>query len=590
MFFPRPDYPRPQWRRTIWQPLNGVWDFALDDSDLGVDAGWATRSAWPRRICVPFAFESAASGIGDRSVHECVWYHRTFPAPPVPEGGALRLHFGAVDYETTVWLNGHKLGTHRGGHVPFCFDIAPYVTAGDNRLVVRAFDAAHGGQPRGKQLWTGGPDEVFYHRTTGIWQAVWLEPVGRVALDRVEAVFERKPNRLLVRPSVRLPDDISAVALTVELRRHGRVIGARTWDRVERDADLTLELPESLDLWTPESPALYDVRWTLEAAGADADRVTSELGFRTVERDGDRMLLNGEPYVQRLVLDQGYYPHGYYTPPSVAAMRADVATIKALGFNGLRKHQKIEDPWFLTWCDRLGLLVWEEMPSAMLWSPGLCDALLGEFEQAIQRDFLHPCIVAWVPYNESWGVLQLRNEPEQLGDVVRAYDTLKRRDPSRLVVANSGFFQSVTDICDPHDYEQDPATLEANLACYAGRNPRPTMPAFGDVPVFVAGHEYAGQPVIVSEYGGTGFAVAPPAEGRDAFMYGTATSKDEFLHRVAGLTAAVREAPRSRGFCYTQLYDVEWEINGLLTFDRRPKASIERLRDIFQAPGEAESD
>lgn len=578
----RSEYPRPQWRREAWHSLNGAWDFAFDDADAGLRERWVERTDWPLRITVPFACESAASGIGDTAPHPIVWYRRTFQAPAVPEDGALWIHFGAVDYAATVWLNGVELGTHRGGHVPFAFDAAPHLQERGNTLVVRVEDAQAATQPRGKQAWDDAPGGIFYHRTTGIWQSVWLEPVGALRLERVDTEFAREPNGLIVRPTVHLPPGVTHARLHLELERAGATVAWRVWDVGREPAEFTLPLPADLALWSPEAPVLHEAVWRLDAPGEMPDVVHAELGFRTIEAAGDELLLNGEPYEQRLVLVQGYWPDGYYTAPNVEAMQADVEAVAALGFNGLRMHQKIEDPWFLTLCDRAGLLVWEEMPSALLWTPELGEALRTEFLAAIARDINHPCVVAWVPYNESWGVLQLREEPDQLADVVRAYEAVRARDPSRPVVANSGFFQSVTDICDPHDYAQDAEALAAHLACFGDAAPAPVMADFDDAPLFVEGYRYAGQPVVVSEYGGVGFHVAEPPPGGEAFGYGRlARNQKDFAARIAALTEAVRGAPRVSGFCYTQLYDVEYEINGLLTFEREYKVRPERLRRTF---------
>lgn len=520
---PRPEYPRPQLRRRHWINLNGDWEFAF-----GREPG-----RFPDRITVPFAPQWELSGLMDRRLHDMVWYRRRFDAPPAER---LVLHFGAVDYRATVWVNDAELMTHEGGHTPFSVDITRVVRERDNVLVVRAEDPATDLTiPRGKQYWKERPESIFYTPTTGIWQTVWLEPLPARAIE-----------------SLRLRPDLVAGALgfemegagsvEIEVTLHGQRVGA--WSGQPGQGTLWLDAVET---WSPERPVLYEVR-----ARLGDDEVESYFGLRK---------LDGE-YVQRLVLDQGYWPAGGLTAPSDAELRRDIELAKAMGFNGARKHQKVEDPRWLYWADRLGFLVWSEMPSFHQHSAEAEARLTAEWAAVLERDQGHPSIAAWVPVNESFGGVTAKI----------LEDLYAMTHPFGLVSSNDGWEHARTDLLTLHDYG-----TAAELAARYRTLETTLDPAGRPRPPFLPGYAYEGQPIILSEFGGVAFA------GK-GWGFTTVQSADEFVGNYGAMVEALMAPGPVSGFCYTQLTDIEQEQNGLLTFDRRPKADPARLRPLTTTP------
>ena len=407
---PRPEYPRPRLERRRWINLNGEWEF-----------GAGEQPRFDRRITVPFCPQSELSGIGERAPGDILWYRRRFAAPPAER---LLLHFGAVDYWAQVFVNGTEVARHEGGHAPFTADLTSVAEGPENELVVRVEDHLHDPTiPRGKQSWTDVSESIFYAPTSGIWQTVWLEPLAAGPV-----------RRLRVRP------DLAAGALELEVEAGGsiEVTALLAGVAVGRFAGppglCRLEL-ETVAAWSPESPRLFDLEIVvLDAAAKPVDEVRSYFGLRTVEAREGYFWLNGEPYVQRLVLDQGYFPGGLLTAPTDADLRRDIELAKAMGFNGARKHQKIEDPRWLYWADRLGFLVWAEMPSFHRHSEEAERRLRTEWEAAVRRDRDHPSIVAWVPMNESFGIQDV-DVDVRARLLIELYELTHRLDETRPVVS-----------------------------------------------------------------------------------------------------------------------------------------------------------
>ena len=591
---PRPEYPRPDLMRSDWLNLNGTWRFAFDDEDRGLRARWhEDPSALDREILVPFPYQSPMSGIGTRDLHPVVWYARRFQVPAEWAGRRVLLHFGAVDYQAQVWVNGVPAAGNTGGHVPFSADVTDLLAAGENVLVVRVEDREDPSQPRGKQSVRYESWGCYYTRTTGIWQTVWLEPVPefRVASLRLlpdihRAVFgggatpPRRPAGARIRAVVSLTGAEVAVAETEipppagPIGQHGPYPGT-----------LWLEVPVAQPLlWSPENPDLYDLSVELLEDGHPVDRVESYFGMREVSVKEGRFLLNGEPYVCKMVLDQGFWPEGLYTPPSDGAIRTDVEMTKAFGFNGARKHQKVEDPRYYYWADRLGLLVWGEMANTGAYTPEAIAALAAEWQRAIRRDWNHPCIVAWVPINESWGVYvtELQSDLRQVEFLRAMFRLTKALDDTRPVVDNDGYDHTETDIVALHDYSQDPAEMmRRSTSLFRGEPEQPYPPHL----TFLPGFAYRGQPVMVTEYGGIGL-LPEEARKQGAWGYGrSAGSPEELVERFAALTQALLADDRIAGYCYTQLTDVEQEMNGLLTYDRKPKVDPERVAEAQAGSG-----
>ena len=581
---PRPEYPRPQFVRERWLNLNGEWEFAFDDADEGYRSNWHEGEKLNGLITVPFPYQSELSGVNDRSVHEIVWYARSFEVPEVWRGLDLLLHFGAVDYAATVWINGQEVGHNRGGHVPFQFDIAPYVKAGTNRLTLRVEDRQDPHQPRGKQASPGEPHEIDYYCTTGIWQTVWLEPVPSIRIE--ELLITPHAEKSLVEVIVYLHAPAAQWRVEAELSSHGQLI-ARTEDRLAiATAKLMLEVPYA-KLWSPATPHLYDLRVRLYHDDELLDEIRSYTGIRGIRMHEGRVLLNGQPTYMKLVLDQGYWPQSYLAAPSDEALQTDIGWAKMFGFNGVRKHQKIEDPRWLYWCDRLGLLVWEEMPNAREWSPQSEERLAAEWTRAVRRDYNHPCIIAWVPVNESMGFPKLSEQhPGQYAFIERMVADTRRLDATRPVIDNDGWEHTdITDICAIHDYTPTGDEIRARYSETNATGALPSTVWIGGKPLFARGSKFHGQPVVLSEVGG--FLIIPPnipADRRDMLyqFYGSVRTADELLEKYRGLMGGIAALKFLAGFCYTQLTDIEQEINGLLTYDRQPKLPPERIAEIHR--------
>ena len=587
---PRPEYPRPQFVRSRWTNLNGEWAFAFDDHDVGTAASWhATpadavldpRGPFDQRIVVPFAFQAKLSGIGDTARHDVVWYARTFDDVREGRDERLQLHFGAVDYRAAVWVNGQRVIEHEGGHTPFSADVTNVIGARDNTLVVRAEDPLDDlAIPRGKQYWQEESEGIFYTATTGIWQTVWLEPMPARRIVDVSLVPDVDRGCVHIRADLTgaEPDE----TLEVTISSDGVPVASDRIRVIDQRIERTLSVvppatyaganaadAQGIRLWSPERPHLHEVRLALGPASAEpTDEVHSYLGMRSITVSGDQVLLNGRPYTQRLVLDQGYFPGGNLTAATDDDLRADIELAKQLGFNGARKHQKVEDPRWLYWADRLGFLVWGEMPSAYAHAAAARRRVVTEWQEVVARDRNHPSIVVWVPMNESWGTPRLSADDAERSHLRALYHLTKAMDPSRLVVSNDGWEHATTDLCTIHDYTDASAMADR----YRHLGPDMAIAPAGRS-LYVPGHHYQGEPVLVTEFGGVAVA-----GGDDVWGYHRAAHADDLLDRYRALVTALTQSPHVRGFCYTQLTDVEQEANGLLTFDREPKADPEAIR------------
>ena len=578
---PRPEYPRPQFVRNEWLNLNGEWEFAFDDANEGLELGWHDGRKLPGRIIVPFAYQTPLSGINDKSIHEYIWYARSFEIPAHWRGDVL-LNFGAVDYASTIWINGQEVGHNQGGHVPFQFDIAPFLKPGVNRLTVRVEDKQDPGQPRGKQSVSGIPHEIDYYCTSGIWQTVWLEPVPSIRIEELRVVAHAQRN--LVEITVYLHAPSSAWRIEAEVTDAGHLITRGEARTAVATGHLVLSIPYA-KLWSPESPHLYDLRLRLYDNSELLDEVNSYFGVRGIELRDGRFLLNGERVCLQMILDQGYWPQGLLTAPSDEALQTDIGWAKAFGYNGVRKHQKIEDPRWLYWCDRLGIMVWEEMPNAREWSLVAEEKLSAEWQRAVRRDYNHPCIVAWVPVNESMGFPQLAQEHAgQYSFIERMVRTTRRLDDTRPVIDNDGWEHTdIGDVCAIHDYSPSSEALLKRYERTLAEGVLPKTVWIGDKPLFARGSKYRGQPIGLSEVGGF-LAIPPdiPPEERDVLYryYDSFEKPEELVEKYRDLMKGIAQLTFLAGFCYTQLTDIEQEINGLLTYDRQPKVPAEEIARI----------
>ena len=573
---PRMEFPRPDFERNDWYNLNGQWEFEFDDENEGERENWQRGKAFSKRIMVPFCFQSELSGIYDTGLHEVLWYKRTFDFPESFRGKRILLNFGAVDFFAKVWINGEYIGCHKGGHVPFKFDIANYLKDRDNTIVVRVEDRYDTVQPRGKQYWKQKPDRCWYTSTSGIWQTVWLEAVGEVYIDKIRLTPDiDKGNVLLEMFLDSIPYEMNMEISVSYKNKIIRKLGMNISDRITKQ---TIDIKEEdyideIHHWTPDCPNLYDVELRLTCNEQELDCVKSYFGMRKISVDGDMILLNNRPLYQKLVLDQGYWPESLITPPSDEAIKFDIEMTKRLGFNGARKHQKIEDPRYYYWADKLGLLVWGELPSPYNFNAEEIENVNREWIDFINRDYNHPCIIAWVPLNESWGVRNIYTNQNQQDFARGLYYTTKGMDSTRLISTNDGWEQVKSDICAIHDYT---AWGEQFKPRYQDKE-KLLDTSVGWRMVYAQGTEYEGQPILVTEYGGIAFE----SEDKENWGYfGAVKDEETFLKRFESITGAIKETKYIRGYCYTQLTDVMQEINGLLTADRKLKISEEEFRKL----------
>ena len=578
---PRPEHPRPNFQRSGWLNLNGTWAFDFDDAEQGEKEQWYKQHDYSKEITVPFAYQSDLSGIGDESFHDVVWYSRTFSVPEDLAGQRILLHFGAVDYFAKVWLDGQYLGSHKGGYLPFAFDITNAVQVDPSkefRLTVRAEDTRSCSQPRGKQNWLDEPHGCWYTPVTGIWQTVWLEAVGSTYIERTRITPQFDEGKVQIEAFLnRVPQNST---LTADIQFGGKAVNKVRVDIHEQAFTLTIDLQkttkvDAIHYWHPHHPNLYDLELTIMEEETIVDSVTTYFGMRKIHADGDQIYLNNIPLYQKLVLDQGYWPDGLLTPPTDEAIVRDIELTKQMGFNGARKHQKIEDPRYYYWADKLGLLVWGEMPSAYDFGNLEVKNVMDEMQAFIERDYNHPSIITWVPLNESWGVRQIYANKDQQRFADGLYHMIRAYDATRLVSTNDGWEQVDADIAGVHDYtawEHQLSHIYENVdELVAGAPNR-------DRTVFAQGYEYSGQPIMVTEYGGIAFA-KDATDGNWGYN-GAVENEASFLERYSNITNAFRKMTYMRGYCYTQLTDVFHEVNGLLDMDRNPKVSIEEIAKV----------
>ncbi|GEM46033.1 glycoside hydrolase family 2 protein [Deinococcus cellulosilyticus] len=567
-------HPRPQLQRGSWVSLDGWWQFSADP---GLEHCHPKTVEFSQNILVPYAPESPRSGIQDETPHHSVWYrtHLTLDSTLIP-GPAERLilHFGAVDHEARIWINGEFVGEHIGGYTPFSLDITEHASAEMLDIAVQAKDHPQDmSLPRGKQDWLRESHSIWYPRTTGIWRTVWLEKAPAQRIEKIHWTPSVERFQITYRVVLSKP---GAARLRVRLYLRGELIAEDTSLVKSTDLKRTICLSDpGIDdvrddyMWSPEHPQLIDAELALlDENGNVLDEVTSYTALRSVEARDNLFYLNGRPYYLRLVLDQGYWTQGHATA-SPEELRRDVELTKQLGFNGVRKHQKIEDPRFLYHADRMGLLVWTEMPSPYAFTPEAIDRVTREWLRVIDRDYSHPCVVAWVTFNESWGVPDLPLIDEQRQFVKALYHLTHAFDPTRPVIGNDGWEHVVTDIFSIHDYEARTEVIERN---YADPQILQTfMP--GRRKLLVGDAKVTDQPYMLTEFGGIAYTETP----QKGWGYSTAQSSEDFIERYEKLLAAVHDSPVLSGFCYTQLTDTFQEINGVLDMDRRPKAPIERF-------------
>ncbi len=596
----RNEYPRPQFARNEWICLNGQWDFEIDQADSGLERDLLKKKL-KEKITVPFCPESKLSGIEQKDHLLSVWYKRELSIPHDWSGKRILLHFQAVDYDATVWINEIEVGRHRGGFSPFSIDITEFIQPGESKqLVVRARDRDDMPQPRGKQTRAYEGEGALYGRTTGIWQTVWMEPVPQIHLKRPRITPDLLSQSFLIEQGITnsRPGTILQITLSDS---EGEIVTESVNADMNFTPMISIKIPdERLVLWKPGDPNLYYLTIKLlDATGEIIDSATSYAGMRNITISGKSIRINGDVVFQRLVLDQGYYPDGLMTAPSDEALLNDIKLSMAAGFNGARLHQKVFEERFLYHADCLGYIVWGEfgdwgarslsaLPHHQTFSP----SYITEWLEVLERDYSHPCVVGWCPLNETWQ--PITDFISELDDITRGmYLATKAMDQTRPVLDTSGYSHRMidTDIYDSHDYEQDPIKFSENQKGLSENKPYKNTWPFKTVDGYLKKDawgrkimnewsvDYRGQPYFVSEFGGIWWN--PDQEHAQSWGYGERPKTlEEFYDRFEKLCKILLENPEMFGYCYTQLTDIDQEENGIYKYDRSTKFDVNRIRKI----------
>jgi len=594
----KPDYPRPQLEReNNWLNLNGEWDFEFDDLNVGKKEGWFKSSRKLKdKIQVPFAYQTKLSGIHSASFHDYVWYERTFEVPHYMKNQRIILHFGAVDYRAWVYVNEQLVGFHEGGHTSFSFDITDELKEeGEQILTVRVHDPSTDETiPRGKQFWEEESAGIWYTRTTGIWQTVWIEAVCETHIKRLRFTPDFDSGDVVI--EVEAEGDYFDKTVDIDIEFKGITVAEVSVILLERYARTSINLFNHKIFrtefhgqgwsWTPETPNLFDVTVGLRDAFLRLDEVKSYFGMRKVHTENGMFYLNNKPYYQKLVLDQGYWPEGLLTAPTDEALKKDIELAKEMGFNGCRKHQKVEDPRFMYWADKLGYLVWGECAAPTTFTEAAVGRITKEWLEILERDYNHPSIVAWVPINESWGVPHVCNNEAQKHHTLGLYYTVKSLDPTRLVISNDGWEMTKTDICAIHNYNHGHADETQKYEYYKdvlSTKEKILSAKPADRNIYTGGFHHEGEPILLTEFGGIGFKAGLTL----GWGYTSVSSAEDYLADYKRVMEAVFASNVLHGYCYTQLTDVEQEINGILTYDRVPKCDlkeIHKLNNLWRKP------
>lgn len=573
----RNEYPRPQQQRKNWFTLNGEWEFCFDDADIGLKEGYALGNKdFDKKINVPFAYQCKESGIGDETVHEIMWYKKEFVIDGVDTGRLLC--FNGVDYIADVYLNGALVGHHEGGYAGFDIDVTKYIKKGKNVLVVRVYDPEWSDIPRGKQSWTGKRFACWYAATSGIWKSVWIEEFNKDYATK-RSLFTDIDDGVIygdVFVNYALADKLE---ITVLDKGTVRTKASFAFKNGKAEYRLSMKDPSAVwkfALWSPETPNLYDIEYKVFAGDEILDEITSRFGMRKISVDKTgQICLNNCPYYQKLILDQGYFGDGGLTATSARQIKESIEFMKKTGFNGARKHQKIEDPYYYYYAEELGFLTWLEMPSGYEFSAREVRTVSSQITEIIEQNCSFTSVITYVPFNESWGVDAVVSDKKQQNFVKGVYYLVKSLDPTRLVCSNDGWENvTETDIVTIHDYCRG---SDKYPPFYTDKNKVDGISPAGRK-IICDDNAYVGQPLIFSEYGG--IAYDKDSKGGNWGYGDGAKSEKEMLERIKDLTTGLKNT-YFQGFCYTQLTDVQQEVNGLCDENLNPKFDEESLKAIF---------
>lgn len=575
------NYPRPQLVRNNWQNLDGEWDFVFDDENIGEKEEYFNKFPKGKKILVPFTYETELSGINDEKVHENIWYSNIIKLNK--DNQRKLIHFEGSDFITKVWVNGKFVGKNIGGYHRFSFDITEFIVEGNNNITIKVEDSLSKSQPRGKQRYIHENFKCWYVQTTGIWKTVWIETLpsdyityikntplydeAKLELELNTNISQEKVNEYEVETLIKFNDEV----INVQRNKLDDSVYKYSMNICKDDTSKIKE-------WSMDNPNLYDIVYRLYKNAVLVDEVSSYFGVRKISIEGNKILLNNQELYLRMILDQGYWKESHLTPPSEDALLKDLEIVKRFGYNGIRKHQKIEDERFLYYCDKLGILVWSEMANCYDYNNKSIEYFTNEWIEVVKQNYNHPSIITWVPINESWGIKEVVLNVNEQNFANSLYYLTKAIDSTRPVISNDGWEHTISDIITIHDYKQDPNLLfseynDPEKAILNNLKPYNTIHK-----LFSSGYSYNGQPVVMSEYGGISL------NSEKGWFYGKhVANEDEFLERFEGITNAIKQTDYICGFCYTQLTDVQQEINGLVYENRENKFSekaIKRIKEI----------
>ena len=578
-------YPRPQFVRKEWENLNGEWDFIFDEYNEGEDKEYFVN--FPKennKIQVPFTHETQLSGIQDESVHNVVWYHKEITISKNElNNKKVVIHFEGSDYLTKVWINGKYVGTHEGGYSRFSFDIENYLKLGENEITVKVEDSLSKEQPRGKQRYKKESWKCWYVQTTGIWKTVWLEFLPMYYIKSVKNTSDLDTKTIKLEYETNIAEkefENEQFYIETEISFNGKIVNTNKTLLQNTYQEVIIPICQEnvqheIQKWSPDTPNLYDITYILYKEDKMMDIVYSYFGVRKIEIQKNKILLNEKEIYLKLILDQGYWKSSHLTPPNEEAIIKDIDIALEYGYNGIRKHQKVEDERFLYWCDVKGVLVWSEMANCYVFNDKSIQNFTEQWIKVVKQNYNHPSIITWVPINESWGLPNIAKDKKQQNFANSLYYITKSLDNTRPVISNDGWEHTISDIITIHDYKQDGELLYSEYMDKERKVLNNVKEYNSHHKLFAEGYTYTGQPVIMSEYGGTAL------NSEKGWGYGNQV-KDEmdFVERFYELTDVVKNIPYMTGYCYTQLTDVQQEINGLVDENRKDKFSDEVKKKI----------